>query len=91
MPANKKHLSGGWKRFSKVTAALLGGFVATMLLHVAVIKRVPNDTPALMTAAYSSFVVWVGFMILTYFIHKAWHVWCLLGAISLLSALVIYL
>ncbi|MGD1840435.1 MAG: hypothetical protein ACFB0B_06000 [Thermonemataceae bacterium] len=91
MPAKKKYLSGSWKRFSKVTAAILGGFIATMLLHVAIIKRVPYDAPALMTAAYSSFIVWVGFMILTYFIHKAWQVWCLLGAISLMSALVIYL
>ena len=82
MPAKKKYLSGPLKRFSKVTAAILGGYVVTMFLHITLAKVVPNDTPVIMSAAYTSFLVWTGFMTLAFYIRKAWHVW---GLYTLLS------
>jgi hypothetical protein len=86
MPAKKKYLSRPWKRVSKITAAILGGYVATMLSHIACIKLAANDTPVLMTSAYTTFFVWVGLMVLAFFIHKAWHVWGLYLLIAVLSA-----
>ena len=90
MPAKKKYLSGPWKRVSKITAAILGGYVLTMMIHVVTAKVVVDDTPVIMTTAYSSFLMWAGFMVLAFFIRKAWHVW---GIYMLLSGicLVIFL
>lgn len=91
MPAKKKYLSNGWKRLSKVTAAILGTYLATMLLHVAIAMNVANDTPVVLTTSYSAFLIWVGLMVLTFFIKKAWHAWSLLLAIVGISSLFIFL
>lgn len=77
MPANKKYLSGPWKRFSKVTAAILGGYFVTAMFHAAVARLVPDNVSVIMSASYTSFFVWVGLMVLAFFIRKAWHVWSL--------------
>jgi len=90
MPAKKKYLSGPWQRLSKVLAAILGGYLATMLLHMAVATSVPNDTPVVLTTAYSAFSLWVGFMVLTFFMKKAWHAWGLFILISGFSLVLIY-
>lgn len=90
MPAKQKYLSSTWKRVSKVTAAIVGSYILTMLIHVVTAKVVTDETPVIMTTAYSSFLMWVGFMVLAFFIRKAWHVW---GIYALLSGicLVIFL
>lgn len=84
MPAKKKYLSGAGERASKVTAAILLGYVLAMLLHITLAKHAPDDTPVLMTSAYSSFLTWVGLMILAFFMPKARHVWTLYTGLSLL-------
>ncbi|MEL6534419.1 MAG: hypothetical protein AAFQ98_03350 [Bacteroidota bacterium] len=84
MPAKTKYLSSGWTRFSKVMAAILGSYIVTMLIHMAVAKMPADDTPVVLTTAYSSFLMWIGFMVLAFFIRKAWHVW---GLFALLSGL----
>ncbi|MEM8967047.1 MAG: hypothetical protein AAGE93_11565 [Bacteroidota bacterium] len=91
MPAKAKYLSSGWTRFSKVTAAILGSYVVTMLIHIAIAKTAVNDTPVLLTSAYSAFLLWVGFMVLTFFIKKAWYVWAVYGVLSGMCLAIIYL
>ena len=91
MPAKSKYLSGGWKRFSKVTAAILGAYVATMLLHVALAKNVIDDTPIVLTTAYSAFLMWVALMVIIFFIKKAWHGWSVILFITVISAFFIFL
>lgn len=90
MPAKQKYLSGAWQRFSKIIAAIPGAYIATMLLHVAVAKNMANDTPIVLTTAYSAFLMWVGFMVLVFFIKKAWHAWALLLGISSVSSFFIF-
>jgi len=91
MPANKKYLSSSGKRFSKVTAAILGGYIATMLLHIAIAKNLINDTPLLMTTAYSGFLIWIVFMLFAFLIDKAWHVWLLYTSLSCISLALIFI
>lgn len=91
MPAKEKYLSSGWSRFSKVTAAILGGYLVTMLIHIAAAKIPEDDTNLIITTAYSSFLMWVGFMILAFFIKKAWQVWTLYSLIGLCCAALIFL
>ena len=90
MPAKKKYLSGGWKRFSKVTAAILGSYIVAMSVHVAVIKLAMDDTPWLLTSSYSSFLLWTGLMVLAFFIKKAWHVWGIYAVISSICSILIF-
>ncbi|WKN42994.1 hypothetical protein [Tunicatimonas pelagia] len=89
MPAKAKYLSSGWARFSRVTAAIVGSYVVTMLLHVAAAKVAPNNTPVILTAAYSSFLVWVGLMVLAFWMKKVAHVWSLYALLTGISALLI--
>ena len=91
MPAKQQYLSGFWKRLSKVTAAIFASYVATMLLHSAILKNLTNQVPMLLTSAYSGFIVWIAFMILAFYIKKAWHVWGLYTLISLVSAYFIFM
>jgi hypothetical protein len=90
MPAKKEYLSSGWKRFSKLAAAIFGAYMATMMVHMAIAKNVPNDLPVLLTATYSAFFVWVGLMIMVYLIPKAWISWAILVLVSVLSAALIF-
>jgi len=91
MPAKKQYLSSGWSRFSKILAIIIGAYAATATLHLAIAKSVPDDTPVLLTSAYTSFLVWVGFMIMVYMIRRAWVSWSILVGIVGLSCLVLFL
>ena len=91
MPAKAKYLSSGWTRFSKVVAAIFGAYFATMFMHIALAKNVPNDTPVLLTSTYTAFLVWCGLMIMIYLIKKAWISWAILLSVILISALLIFI
>lgn len=72
-------------------AAIFGAYIATAALHIGLAKAVADDTPVLLTATYSVFLLWCGFMIMIYLIEKAWVSWLILLAVTLLSSLLIIL
>ncbi|TRX60735.1 hypothetical protein FNH22_06735 [Fulvivirga sp. M361] len=90
MPAKSKYLSDTWTRVSKVTAAILGSYIATMLMHIATATLVTNNAPVILTTSYSAFLIWIAFMVLAFFIKKAWHVWCLFGSVIIVCSLIIF-
>lgn len=91
MPAKAKYLSSGWTRFSRVMAAIFGAYVASMFIHIALAKSVPDDTPVLLTSTYTAFLGWVGFMIMIYLVKKVWISWLVLVLVSGLCFVVILL
>lgn len=91
MPAKAKYLSSGWARFSKIAAAIPGGYTAAVFIHLAVAGNVPNDTPVLLTSTYSVFLVWCGFMIMIYLVKKTWISWLILLSVILISGLLIFI
>lgn len=91
MPAKKKYLSPGWTRFSKIVAIILGAYAATATLHIAIAKNVANDVPVLLTSTYSSFLCWVGLMVMVYMLKRAWVAWSILLIIITVSSILIYL
>ncbi|MEM1408681.1 MAG: hypothetical protein AAF149_23220 [Bacteroidota bacterium] len=91
MPARSKYLSSGWSRFSKILAIVFGAYAATATLHIALAKNVANDTPVLLTSTYSSFLIWIGFMIMVFMIKKVWKAWSILLAIIAISSLLIFM
>lgn len=82
MPAKAKYLSSPRERASKVVAALLGSYVVTMLLHTALAKLVSNDTTVVVSGAYTTFLLWVGFMVLAFLVKRSWHIWALYGLLA---------
>jgi len=90
MPAKAKYLSSGWTRFSKIMAAIFGAYAASILFHMAIAKNVADDTPVLLTATFTSFILWVGLMVMIYFIKRAWVSWIGLLIIILISCLFIF-
>jgi len=89
MPANKKYLSSTSQRVSKIFAAILGAYIVTMALHLAVGALLEEKGVLVITTAYSSFLLWVFFMIIVFLIKKAWHTWSLFAAITLVSSIII--
>jgi len=91
MPAKAKYLSPGWTRFSKITAAIFGGYAATILLHLAIANFFEDDTPMLLTSTFTTYLMWCGLMVMVFFIEKAWVSWALLLSVILLSSLLIFM
>ena len=86
MPANKKYLlQSRLGRTSKILGALLGSMVASISLHLALALWV-GFTYVIPTSIFSIFIVWVGFMLLVYWIKKPWKSWVLLLTVILVSA-----
>jgi len=91
MPANKKYLmKSGWAKASKVIAAILGSFVASMGLHLALTYWLHRPT-VLITSTYSVFVVWMLLMLWVYAAKTATRSWMILGSILALSAILVVL
>ncbi|MEM8565793.1 MAG: hypothetical protein AAGF85_04990 [Bacteroidota bacterium] len=91
MPARSKYLSSGWTRLSKILAMFFGAYAATATLHVALAKNVTNDVPVLLTSTYTSFLCWVGLMVMVFMIRKAWISWVILLGLIGLSSLLIFM
>ena len=91
MHAKKKYLSNGWQRLSKVLAMFFGAYAATAALHIAIAKNVTNDVPILLTSTYTSFILWVGLMVMVFIIKRAWIAWSVLSGIVVFSGLLVLL
>jgi hypothetical protein len=75
MPANKKYLSTKGQRALKITAGFVGGYILANLLHIVVGVFLDDKAPLIMTASYSIFLFWVGFMILAFLAKNGWKIW----------------
>ncbi|MFL9830649.1 hypothetical protein ABS764_07270 [Flavobacterium sp. ST-87] len=62
--------------------------MASVMLHAALAVWTDRDI-VMATAVYSGFIVWVGFMVITYWVSKVWQAWSILGGIILLSTMAI--
>lgn len=91
MPAKKKYLSSQRQRWLKVTAAILGSFFVTMTLQMAIGAHMEDKSLMLITSAYLSFFMWVGFMILPFYFDSGFKIWALYLAIIAVCSGIIYL
>jgi Ca2+/Na+ antiporter len=91
MPANKKHLTKSKsQRFAKISAGMLGGYMVTESLHIALAFWV-NHLVVLMTLRFGGFILWVGLLILAFLAKNGWKVWGLYLLLTLFFCLLIYL
>lgn len=91
MPANPKYLSSNWTRVGKISSAFIGGYIVTTLCHMVVGVFLEDKTVLVMTAIWSSWIVWIACMLLAFYLKKAWHSWVIFLIITFVLAGIIYL
>ncbi|MBY5956515.1 hypothetical protein KUV50_00105 [Membranicola marinus] len=90
MPANKKHLTKSpFERFLKISAGLVGGYMITEGLHIA-LAMWTHIGNVLVTLRYAGFILWAGLLIVALIARKGWKIWLLYLAIFILLCGIIY-
>ena len=91
MPANRKYLTDSpWQRGAKISAGILGGYIISALLHIALAYWLPNYKLVLITSAYSLYIVWVAIMIVSFMAKNGWRLWALYLIICIVLVVSIY-
>lgn len=91
MPANSKYLTTNpWQQFAKISAGIVGGYIISSLLHIALALWLPEPKVILATSIYTIFIVWGALMIVPFLFKNGWLVWLVYLGLSLLLALAIY-
>lgn len=91
MPANQKYLSSKGQRALKITAALIGGYLASGSFHLMLSSVKPAREVIILTSSFTFFMVWGGLMVLTFLARNGWKIWGFYLALTLIFSLVIYL
>ncbi|PVW15590.1 hypothetical protein [Marixanthomonas spongiae] len=91
MPANKKYLTtSSWQRFAKISAGIVGGYIISALLHIALAFWLPNPKMVLITSVYTLYMLWVAIIILSFLAKNGWKLWALYVAIILVFSVLIH-
>ncbi|MGB5818432.1 MAG: hypothetical protein WBG90_03030 [Saonia sp.] len=89
MPANKKYLSSPKQRGLKITAAIIGGYLVTMLLHNAIGIHLTHKGGIALTSAYSAFFIWIGLMVWAFMSKNGWKIWGIFLSIIAICSIII--
>jgi ABC-type Na+ efflux pump permease subunit len=90
MPANAKYLTTSpWQRFAKISAGILGGYLLSMSIHLALASWV-HHVNVIITMTFTGFIVWVVFMILAFLAKSGWKIWGLYLFLALAFAVIAY-
>jgi len=91
MPANPKYLTtSAWQKFAKIFSGILGGYLISAMLHMAIALWFPYQKNLLITAIYTMFVVWCALAIVPFLFKNGWKVLGGYIIVILLLAIVIY-
>ncbi|MEO2052611.1 MAG: hypothetical protein ABGX00_12685 [Allomuricauda sp.] len=75
MPANNKYLNPSpSQRFAKITAAILGGLMVSILFHMALASWF-NPVTVIITSTFSAFILWAVLMVVAFLGKNGWKVW----------------
>lgn len=91
MPANKKYLiKSPWIKFSKLMAAILGGFIVSIAIHLALALWIDLSL-VLVTSIFSVFIIWAVLMLVVYWMKSPLKAWGLLLLTLIICSAAIYL
>jgi hypothetical protein len=90
MPANKKHLSSTWQRFAKISAGFIGGYLVTISIHMA-LTYVFDHKAVIITASFSTFILWMVLMILAFLAKNGWKIWLIYLLLTVFFSGLIYI
>jgi len=75
MPAKKEYLTTRGQRALKITAGLIGGYFLAVSFQMMVSVLIPYRIEAILTGAFSVFLLWVSFMVIAFLSRNGWLVW----------------
>jgi hypothetical protein len=84
MPALRKYLSSGKERVLKISAAILGGYLFTVCLHLMLTSIKPIRDYVAILSSVTFFIVWVTVMLLVFLSKSGWKAWGVLLLSSIL-------
>lgn len=91
MPANPKYLAkSNWQRFAKISAGILGGYMVSMSLHLALASWL-NHINVIVTLAFTGFILWAILMIFAFLAKNGWKIWAIYLLTTLLFSGLVYL
>jgi len=84
MPANPKYLTQNkTQRFAKISAAMLGSFLASASTMLAWAAWSSDPRTAFFTYGFFMFIQWCALMLLAFLFHNGWKCWALYGGFTL--------
>ena len=87
MPASKKYLlTSRWARISKVFAAIIGAYLASISFHLTLALLFDKGL-ILGISIFTTFILWVGFMLMVYKVRKPWKAWGIIGLTIMVGAI----
>lgn len=91
MPANPKYLSKPWHRANKIVLGVLGGYIFSVCVHMALAKVVPNRDPIILLSIWTTWVVWIAAMITVFAIKRTWLLWIVFVVVMTVCGVIFYL
>lgn len=90
MPANKKYLTKSVsQRIAKMSAGLVGGYLVTVSLHIALSYWI-DHVNVLLTLRFGGFILWAGLLVFAFIGKNGWKTWAIYLMITFIFALLIY-
>ena len=91
MPANPKYLSKSIaQRISKISAAVLGGYLVSSTFHMALALWLPDHKIVLITSVFTLFILWMALMIIPFLAKNGWKVWGIYLLVTLLFSVAVH-
>lgn len=90
MPAKKEYLTTGGQRALKISAGIVGGYLLSTCLHLALAVLLPWRDEVLLTSTFTFFLCWAGCMIWAFLAPNGWKIWGIYGASCLILSGIIY-
>jgi len=90
MPANQRYLSPAGQRILKISAGLIGGYLLSVTIHLAVALLPGIGMNLLVSGIFSVFTLWVVFMILAFIARNGWVIWGIYLLLSLVFGFIAY-
>ena len=90
MPANKKYLTHSTtQRIAKVSAAILGGLMVSLLFHLALASWF-DHVMVIITSTFTTFILWAVLMVLAFLGSNGWKTWGIYLLISFILFVIFY-
>lgn len=90
MPANKKYLSSPGQRVLKISAGLVGGYMLSTALHLALATVPGIGFNLLVSGTFTGFFLWAICMVLAFLARNGWKIWAIYLSLTLIFGLIAF-
>lgn len=90
MPANKKYLSSPGQRALKISAGLIGGYMLSTAVHLALAVVPGMGFNLLVSGTFTGFFLWAVCMVLAFLARNGWKVWAIYLCLTFILGLIAF-